>query len=173
MKKGKLNIKGFTLLEMLVVVLIIGILAGIALPQYELAVEKSKAAEAISLMGSLRQALDVYVLTHGYQGIELIGKMGEEGGELDIDVEAVLDCTLDDEGDRCFSKNFSYDAYCDEDDNSCSIRAYRYEGNNYNNDGKYSLAMDKTNSGWEKYCNNQGTDIGTKICKALEGQGWD
>jgi prepilin-type N-terminal cleavage/methylation domain-containing protein len=52
----KTNKKGFTLIELLVVVLIIGILAAIALPQYFKAVEKSRATEALSILGSLAAA---------------------------------------------------------------------------------------------------------------------
>ncbi len=65
--------KGFTLIEMLVVVLIIGILAGIALPQYQMAVTKAKVASILPLMRRWKDALIEYKLQHGDYGNETDG----------------------------------------------------------------------------------------------------
>lgn len=56
------NKKGFTLMELLVVVLIIGILAGVALPKYTDAVEKAKLAEGKSLLKAMSDAQIVCLL---------------------------------------------------------------------------------------------------------------
>jgi type IV pilus assembly protein PilE len=52
--------KGFTLLELLMVVIIIAILASIALPAYLKATEKSRSTEALQILGQIRSSENRY-----------------------------------------------------------------------------------------------------------------
>lgn len=57
--------KGFTLLELIVVIIIIGILATLGFTQYAKMVEKGRTAEAKMILGQLRTAEESYRLENG------------------------------------------------------------------------------------------------------------
>jgi len=70
--------KGFTLLELLTVVIIIAILAAIAIPQFFKAAERARASEAVNLLGVIRSAQIRYYAEHAITT--------DNCSELDVDV---------------------------------------------------------------------------------------
>ena len=59
------NKQAFTLIELLVVVLIIGILAAVAVPQYQFAVDKSRIVGYLPIIKNIVQAEQVYHMANG------------------------------------------------------------------------------------------------------------
>ncbi|MCX5692270.1 MAG: type IV pilin protein [Candidatus Omnitrophica bacterium] len=55
-----MNCKGFTLVEVLIVVIIIGILSSIGLPQFAASIEKAKGGEARAYLGHIQTAEKIY-----------------------------------------------------------------------------------------------------------------
>jgi prepilin-type N-terminal cleavage/methylation domain-containing protein len=62
---NSINKKAFTLIELLVVVIIIGILAAIAIPQYQKAVERANVSKVLPLLRSVYDAQQRHFLTYG------------------------------------------------------------------------------------------------------------
>mgnify|MGYP001595454937 CR=1 FL=1 len=75
--KREIHVQAFTLLELLIVVIILGILAAIALPQYIRTIDRGRASEAIIHLGTIRTGeIEYYAQHRSYT---------EDWGRLEID----------------------------------------------------------------------------------------
>ncbi|MDG3007712.1 type IV pilin protein [Paludisphaera mucosa] len=72
--------KGFTLVELAVVIVIIGVLAAFGVPKFLNSVERSKAAEAFAYLAAVRTAQERYIARQGVYTEDLT--------QLDIAIQA-------------------------------------------------------------------------------------
>ena len=86
--------QGFTLIELMIVVAIIGILAAIALPAYQDYTARAQAAEALSITAGLRTDIVEQIAVTGSYSVE-----DEDGESTDLDGQYVDSVTIQDGGD--------------------------------------------------------------------------
>ena len=76
---------GFTLAELLIVIVILGILGGIALPRFFPQAEKGRVAEAIAMLSAIRQGEEAYKLENGVYLAVASGAVATEWNKLGLD----------------------------------------------------------------------------------------
>lgn len=82
--------RGFTLIEILIVVLIVAVLAAIALPQYQAFIVKARVNAYLPLVASIANAQEVYFLEHGRYAVDL----------RDLPIQLPADCVLAEAGSQ-------------------------------------------------------------------------
>ena len=158
-------------------VLIIGILADIPLPQYKKAVEKSRFAETLTNLGIINRAINLYELNNGSlsDGLMLKGLLEATevelaGGNYKTDTDWYYT-----------TKNFSYFGgthQMPDEPIDFAIQIVRCPGGTET--ASYSQCIGNTSYYLEthtddnrKTCYTEGTDVGRAICAQLKEQGWN
>lgn len=77
--------KGFTLVEILIVVVILGILAAIVIPQFTNASESAKASSLVSQLQTIRGQLELYQIQHNGEYPDLSSNWDQITETTDVD----------------------------------------------------------------------------------------
>ena len=157
------NTQAFTLIELLVVVLIIGILAAVAVPQYQKAVYKSRYAGMKHLLKSIVNAEEVYYLANGQYSTDF--------DELEVGIPAKENAshTQSDiyytEHTHCYlvikqPSNISYAGCQDASINMAIETRFDYSGSQVTKGKTFCFALDSASS----------NTIQAEICKTETGK---
>lgn len=104
MAKHKFYPCGFTLLELIVVIIIVGVLAGLAIPRFFRIIERSRAVEAVANLGVIRRAVEMcYVQRGAYDQC-----VSDDGANMDLNWSVLA---LDDLNNIPGGK-FKYEGFC-------------------------------------------------------------
>ncbi|MFT5482410.1 MAG: type IV pilus assembly protein PilA [Halieaceae bacterium] len=81
--------KGFTLIELMIVIAIVGILAAVALPAYQDYTVRAKTSEAMALLGEAKTTIAEYYISNG----ELPSTVAKAGLRTNIETDNVNSVT--------------------------------------------------------------------------------
>ena len=104
------NKQGFTLVEMLAVVIIIGILTAIALPQYRRAIQKAKATEALVMLRTINDSAERLAALAGYRDFARMAAAVPARAtfpNMDMFDSNTLACSVEDQTLTCESYTYS------------------------------------------------------------------
>lgn len=88
------NKQAFTLIEMLTVVLIVGILTAVALPQYSRAIKKSRATEAIAMLRTIHDSGERLAASFGYKDFQSMPTSKAVFTRMDMFDSSTISCSL-------------------------------------------------------------------------------
>lgn len=101
--------KGFTLLELLVVILMIGILSAIAVPQYRRAVERSKVGEALTMLRAISDSCERFAWEHQWDTCQQAVNSNVESRKVRFrKLDIIAKGTYSNDGMKLTTKNFVY-----------------------------------------------------------------